>query len=778
MRYFFLLILFIPIRLDAQDSYSLLAQDSFSLLAQDSYSLDAQDSYSLLAQDSYTISGRITDRGSGEDLIGATIVLEPGLQGTVANNYGFYSLSAPPGKYTISFRFIGYETVEKDIQLNRDIRLDTELEQKSINLDEVVVSAIKSNRNIAHAEMSVDRLDIKQADLIPVLMGEKDILKTLQLLPGISTVSEGGTGFNVRGGSIDQNLILLDEAPVYSASHLAGFFSIFNSDIIRDITVYKGGIPARYGGRAASVVDISMDNGNNREFEGSGGIGLLSTRLSIEGPLIKDRMSYLLSGRRSYADIILKTLPGDIIEKGTKLYFYDFNAKVNYQAGDRDRFFLSAYAGRDVFGYEEFGMGWGNYTGTFRWNHLFSDRVFSNTSLIYSDFSYGFNLDKDTEYESGIKDYALKNDISFFPNTDNTINAGIEIHYRNFNPGALNSSRNGRLNIVMDRKEALELGVYGQNEHNVSDDFKASYGLRMSAFRQMSGHDSSRTYLIAEPRLSVNHRIDNSSSIKISYNRLSQYIHLLSNSTSGQVTDIWVPSTERIKPVTASQFATGYFRNFFNDIIESSIEFYYKNLSNITDFEDGTSIILNENIEDNILAGRGRSYGAEFFIKKNVGRFRGWLSYTISRTENLISGINEGNWYPAKYDKTHDISLVGSWDISKRLALSSVFVYATGNAVTFPEGKYSLNSILIPYFTARNAYRMPAYHRMDISLKIRGKERKKFNTSWDISVYNVYNRHNAYSIYFRENENNSAAREAVKLSLFGIVPSVTFNMNF
>ncbi|MDZ7739285.1 MAG: TonB-dependent receptor [Bacteroidales bacterium] len=754
MRYLFLLILLIPLRLAAQDSISLAAQDS------------------------YTISGRVTDRDSGEDLIGATVVLEPGLQGAVTNNYGFYSLSAPPGNYTISFRFIGYETAVKNIELNRNIKLDTELQQKSISLDEVLISAVKSNRNIAHAEMSVDRLDIKQADLIPVLMGEKDILKTLQLLPGISTVSEGGTGFNVRGGSIDQNLILLDEASVYSASHLAGFFSIFNSDIIRDITVYKGGIPAKYGGRAASVVDITMDNGNNREFEGSGGIGLLSTRLSIEGPLIKDKMSFLLSGRRSYADIILKTLPGDIIEKGTRLFFYDFNAKVNYQAGDRNRFFLSAYAGRDVFGYDEFGMGWGNYTGTLRWNHLFSDRVFSNTSLIFSDFTYGFNLDKDTEYQSGIKDYAIKNDISFFSNTANTINAGIEVHYRDFNPGALSSSEQGRLNIVMERKEAVEMALYGQNEHSISDGLKASYGIRMSAFRQMGGGENSKTYFIAEPRLSFNHRINNSSSIKISYNRLSQYIHLLSNSTSGQITDIWVPSTDRILPVIAGQFATGYFRNFLNDIIESSIEIYYKNLSNITDFEDGTSIILNENIEDNILAGRGRSYGAEFFIKKKLGRFRGWLSYTISRTENLISGINKDNWYPAKYDKTHDISLVGTWDISKRVALSSVFVYATGNAVTFPEGKYSLNNILIPYFTARNAYRMPAYHRMDISLKIRGKERKKFNTSWDISVYNVYNRHNAYSIYFRENENNSVATEAVKLSLFGIVPSVTFNMNF
>ncbi len=506
MRYLFLLILFIPLRLPAQDNFGLAVQDN----------------YSLPAQDSYTISGRVTDRDNGEDLIGATVVLEPGLQGTVTNNYGFYSLSAPPGNYTISFRFIGYETAEKEIQLNSDIKLDTELKQKSISLDEVTVSAVKSNRNIAHAEMSVDRLDIKQADLIPVLMGEKDILKTLQLLPGISTVSEGGTGFNVRGGSIDQNLILLDEASVYSASHLAGFFSIFNSDIIRDITVYKGGIPARYGGRAASVVDITMDNGNNREFEGSGGIGLLSTRLSIEGPLIKDRMSYLLSGRRSYADIILKTLPGDIIENGTRLYFYDFNAKVNYQGGERDRFFLSAYAGRDVFGYEEFGMGWGNYTGTFRWNHLFSDRVFSNTSFIYSDFSYGFNLDKDTEYQSGIKDYAIKNDISFFPNTDNTINTGIEVHYRDFNPGTLHSSKQGRLNIVMDRKKALEMGVYGQNEQSISQRFKSSYGLRISAFRQMSGGDSSRTYLIAEPRLSLNYHINNSSSVKISYNRLSR----------------------------------------------------------------------------------------------------------------------------------------------------------------------------------------------------------------------------------------------------------------
>ncbi|MEA1886416.1 MAG: carboxypeptidase-like regulatory domain-containing protein [Bacteroidota bacterium] len=732
----------------------------------------------LSAQESYTISGRITEKNTGEDLIGATVVLEPSLQGTVTNDYGFYSITAPAGTYRIRFSFIGYETIEKDIALDKNIKLDVELSQTSIELNEVVISAIRSDRNISKAEMSVDRLDIKQVDLIPVLIGEKDILKTLQLLPGISTVSEGSTGFNVRGGSIDQNLILLDEASVYSASHLAGFFSVFNSDIIKDITVYKGGIPSLHGGRAASVVDITMNNGNNKEFAGKGGIGLLSTRLSIEGPVIKDKMSYLLSGRRSYADIILKALPLDIIEEGTRLFFYDFNAKLNLTANDKNRFFLSAYMGRDVFGYEKYGTTWGNYTGTFRWNHLFSDRVFSNTSLIYSDFSYGFNLESDIKYDSGIKDYGIKHDISIFLKPDNTINTGLELHYRDFNPGSLLSSGSDATDIIIEKKKAIEAGMYIQNKHKISRVINANYGLRLSAFGQLTDAGEMRNYITAEPRLSLNCRINDKSSFKVSYNRMSQYLHLLSNSTAGQVTDIWVPSSSRISPVIADQLATGFFRNFLNDSFESSVEIYYKKLQNITDFEDGTNIILNENIEEQIIAGMGRSYGAELYIKKNQGRFRGWLSYTLSRTENRIEGINNNEWYPSKYDKIHDIAIVGSYDLTGRISLSSVFVYATGNAVTFPSGKYELNGKVIPYFTERNGYRMPSYHRLDLSMKIRGKKGKRFNTSWDISIYNIYNRHNAYSIYFREDENNGGATEAVKLSLFGIVPSVTFNMSF
>ncbi|HDZ41900.1 MAG TPA: hypothetical protein ENH59_09530 [Bacteroidetes bacterium] len=733
---------------------------------------------SVLAQENYTVSGRITEKGTGEDLIGATVVLEPGLRGSVSNHYGFYSISAPAGSYIISFSYIGYETIEKEVTLNQNTRLDIELGETSIQLDDIVISAVRSDLNITNAEMGVERLDIKQVDLIPVIIGEKDILKTLQLLPGISTASEGSTGFNVRGGSIDQNLILLDEASVYSASHLAGFFSVFNSDIIKDITVYKGGIPSYYGGRASSVVDISMNNGNNKEFEGSGGIGLLSARLSVEGPVIRDRMSYLLSGRRSYADIILKALPGDIIEDGTRLFFYDFNAKLNFTANDRDRFFLSAYIGRDVFAYEGYGMDWGNYTGTFRWNHLFSERIFSNTSIIYSDFSYGFNMGSDIKYSSGIRDYGIKNDMSFFLNPDNTINAGLELHYRDFNPGALTSSENSDIDIILAKKRALETGIYIQNKHILNHILNANYGIRLSTFSHFGTGEEKIGYIIPEPRLALNCRISGTSSLKISYNRLSQYLHLLSNSTAGQVTDIWIPSSPSIKPVIASQVSAGYFRNFLNDIIESSVEIYYKKLQNITDFEDGTSIMLNENIEDQIIAGRGRSYGAEFYIKKKQGRFSGWISYTISRTEQRIAGINNDEWYPSKYDRIHDLSLVGIYEITKRISLSSVFVYSTGSAVTFPSGKYGLNGMIIPYYTERNGYRMPACHRMDISMKIKGKERKGFNTSWDISAYNVYNRHNAYSIYFRESETGKWSTEAVKLSLFGIVPSVAFNISF
>jgi hypothetical protein len=731
----------------------------------------------LYSQPRYTVSGRVSDFLSGEDLIGSTVVALPSYKGVATNSYGFYSLSLPEGKYTLRYGFIGYSDLDTVITINRNITIDIELRQQSISLEEVIISSTRPDRNISSAEMGVEKLNIKQIELIPVLFGEKDILKTIQLLPGVSTPSEGSTGFNVRGGSADQNLILLDEASVYSSSHLLGFFSIFNSDAIKDVTIYKGGIPAKFGGRASSVLDITMNNGNMKELSLKGGIGLLSTRITLEAPIVKEKVSFIVSGRRSYADVILKALPGDIIDNQAKLYFYDLNTKINYKIGEKDRLFLSGYFGRDSFGFGESGMDWGNATGTIRWNHLFGDRLFSNLSIIYSDYSYGFNFERDIIYNSGIKDLGIKEDLIFYPNPSNTFMIGGSLSYRKFNPGELTWSGSNEFEIVLDNKSAVESALYFSGESDIGSRISAIYGIRVSSFNRPDLDHKS--FLSPEPRVSLNIKTWPGSSFKIAYNRITQYLHLLSNSTSGQATDIWIPSSDILKPVYASQVSTGIFQNLFDNQIETSVEGYYKLLNNITDYEDGTSILLNEDIESHILSGRGRSYGVEFYIKRSAGKLTGWISYTLSRTEREIENINGGDWYPARYDKTHDFSMVASYRTGDRLSLSASWVYATGNAVTFPGGKYIIDKMIIPWYTERNGYRMPSYHRLDLNLHLDGKEREgKYKSSWDFSVYNLYNRKNAYSINFRESESVSGATEAVKISLFGIVPAITWNFNF
>ncbi len=753
-------------------------------------------------QQSFTISGHVSDIDNGEDLIGVTIYSLENLSGTISNSYGFYSLSLPEGNYTIRFSYLGYESIDSLINLDGNRLLDIELKHSTINLEEVVVTSERRDINISEASMGVERLNVREIKYIPVIFGEKDVLKTIQLLPGISSSGEGSTGFNVRGGSMDQNLILLDEATVFSASHLMGFFSVFNSDALKDVIVYKGGIPARYGGRASSVLDISMNNGNSKHFSASGGIGLISTRLTLEAPLIKDKLSYIISGRRTYLDIIAKALfPDDIVDDDIRFYFYDLNTKINYTLNKKNRLFLSGYFGQDVFGLgSEIGTDWGNATGTLRWNHLFSDKLFSNTSLIYSKYNYSFNLGElSLKLGSGIEDYSIKEDATLYLNPDNTMKFGFSFTSHKFMPGELTSNMVNNFEIVLDEKRALESGIYFQNDHNISERLSSTYGIRVSMFNQtgpgwvykyndynslsdsvyIGSGEIAQSYFAVEPRLSVNYRLNQKSSIKLSYNRMAQYMHLLSNSTSGTPMDVWIPSSTNIKPVLVDQISIGYYRNFLDNGIESSIEIYYKGIDNATDYEDGAEIMLNKYVESVILTGRGRSYGVEFYLKKKYGDFTGWISYTLSRTENLIDGINNNSWYPLKYDKTHDVSVIASYQFSRRLFLSAVWIYATGNAVTFPSGKYELDGQLIPYYTERNGYRMPSYNRLDASLTLKSKKKRaRFEGSWDFSIYNLYNRHNAYSISFRESETGPGNTEAVKLSLFGIVPSVSYNFKF
>ncbi len=751
---------------------------------------------SVHAQQNFTIIGRVTDETSGEDLIGVTIIEDGTSIGTITNVYGFYSLTLEEGKRTIKLSYVGFESYYYELDLTGNKTLDIKLKPVSTQLEGVTITAEKDDDNITSHQMSVEKMEIKTLEKIPVLMGEKDILKSIQLLPGISTVSEGSSGFSVRGGSIDQNLILLDESPLYSASHLMGFFSVFNSDALKNVSVYKGGIPAKYGGRASSVVDVTMKEGNNQKFSGSGGIGLISSRFTFEGPIINDKMSFIVSVRRSYMDLAAKAI--GLMKDNMSLFFYDINAKLNYKINDKNRIYLSGYFGKDVFGFDDMGMEWGNATATLRWNHLFNNKLFSNTTFTYSNYDYGFNLMVDAAMNSGIEDLGLKQDYSWFINPNNTLKFGFNITKHKFMPGELIFDDSENSDVVLDQTNSIESGIYISNNQKISSRFSAEYGLRLSMFNQLgegwantynddnvkidSIHygegEVMQTYWDIEPRLSLSYLLNSSSSIKASYNRMAQYLHLLSNSTSGQPTDTWMSSTSNIKPQSVSQYALGYFKNFSNNEYECSIEAYYKNSYNITDYEDGTNIMLNKDIEAYILSGIGRSYGLEFYVKKKYGRFNGWLSYTLSHTENKIDGINNGEWYNTKYDKTHDVSIVLNYELSKRITISAAWIYYTGNAVTFPSGQYEYDNQSWAYYTVRNGYRMPNYHRLDLNVHLDGKKKKKFETSWDFSLYNAYNRQNAYTISFQESETNPGTNEAVKLSLFGIVPSVTWNFKF
>lgn len=753
------------------------------------------------AQQKFTLSGKVTDSATGEDLPGATIMASDFRLGTTTNSYGFYSLSLPTGEITLRASFVGYNSKEIQITLSEDLSLDFILEPNIRALSEVTVTSEKDNSNISSAIPGVGKLAVKNIETIPVLFGERDILKTIQLLPGISSSSEGNTGFNVRGGSSGQNLILLDEAPVYSSAHLLGFFSIFNSDAIKDVTLYKGGIPASYGGRASSVLNIIMNNGNSRKLSMSGGIGLVSSRLTLEVPLVKDKASFIISGRRTYADLAAKTfLPDDIISDDLQFYFYDLNAKLNYTLNSKNRLFLSGYFGRDVFELgDRLGTGWGNTTTTFRWNHLLSEKVFSNTSLIYSNYIYGFTYgDYDIRLRSGIRDLSMKEDITWYPNPGNTVKTGLDLNWRIFRPGEITGIASDDYRVALRQKRGIEGSLYIQNEQDICSKLKANYGLRLTFFSQtgpgwfyeydvnnkttdsvqFESMELAFPAFIPEPRISLNFMPGEKSSVKLSYSRMSQFIHLLSNTTTGTPSDIWLPVSNNLKPVIADQLSGGFFRNFLDDKIESSIEVYYKKIRNSVDYEDGAEIIFNEHVESQILSGNGRSYGVELYLRKKYGKLTGWAAYTISRTENRIEGINNSGWYPVRYDKTHDLSLVAVYRPARRITLSGVWTYTTGNAVTFPSGRYEINGVFVPYYTERNGYRMPAYHRLDLSLSIDGRNRRKWKSQWDLSVYNAYNRHNAYMITFRESEANPGTTEAVRLSLFGIVPSISYNFKF
>jgi hypothetical protein len=754
------------------------------------------------AQQKLTVSGTVRDLSTGEQLIGATIQV-PELKGTgtVTNEYGFYSLTLPAGNYTLEVTYSGYAMQKQSIALQKGMKLDIKLGSSARELKEVVVSSQAKNSNVTAAQTGVEKLDIKDIKDIPVLFGERDVLKTLQLLPGVKSAGEGNSGFYVRGGSADQNLILLDEAPVYNASHLLGFFSTFNSDAIKNVTMYKGNMPAQYGGRLSSVLDVKMNDGDNENFGVSGGLGLISSKLQVEGPIVKKKSSFLVTARRTYADAFLK-LSKDSTINNNKLYFYDINAKANYNFSDKDQVYLSGYFGKDKIGVGSvFGIDWGNTTGTLRWNHIFNDKLFSNTSLIYSKYNYTISIRSgatDFDIISRIQDWNLKQEFQLFSNPRNSIRFGFNSIYHTITPGEIRSSGINIKSSALQKRYSWENALFVNNDWKATSRLNVNYGIRATTFSVLGSGDFYnfnnkgdavdtthykngefvKTYFNIEPRISLAYILNPASSIKASYARNTQNLHLLSNATSSNPTDRWVPSSNVIKPEIADQVALGYYRNFADNHYEFSVEGYYKNMQNQIDYRDAADIYGNETVEGQLLFGKGRAYGIEFYVKKKYGRFTGWIGYTLSRTEKQIDGINNGDWYAAKQDRTHDISVVGIYKLSKKWTVSGTWVYNTGNAVTFPSGKYNSGGQTVFYYTERNGYRMPAYHRLDLGATMQLRERKRFSSELSFSLYNAYGRENAYSIEFRDNPDNHAETQAVQTTLFRWVPSISYNFHF
>jgi hypothetical protein len=752
-----------------------------------------------------TLSGHIRDAATGEDLIGATVYVVELKTGTTANVYGYYALSLIPGKYTFQFSYIGYETQEFVVDLKTDITRDIELAVAQQELEEVVITGTALNENVTRSEMSSISMDVKTIRKIPSLMGEVDVIKAIQLLPGVQTIAEGSSGFSVRGGSLDQNLIQLDESTVYNASHLLGFFSVFNNDAIKDVKLYKGDIPASSGGRLSSLLDVRMKDGNSKKFAATGGIGTISSRLTLEGPIVKDKMSYVVSGRRTYADLFLR-LSSNPDLRDNILYFYDLNGKVNWQANENNRFFVSAYYGNDIFKNDDFRTAWGNQTFSFRWNHLFSKKLFSNFTFVQSNFNYELGVPEGTansfEWVSVMKDYGVKGDFVYYLNENNTIRFGASMLYHRFNPGKAQGLGEESFFDVYEvqHNNALESGIYVSNEQKIGARLTLKYGVRLSHFQNVgsatiynfdesyeavdsttyASREFFSPYAGLEPRLGAVYLLNESSSLKASYSRTRQYIHLAQNSTAGTPLDVWFPSSPNVKPQIADQVAIGYFRNLFENRVEASVEAYYKYIQNAVDFKDHAELLLNREFEGELRFGTAQAYGLEFLFRYNFKKFSGWVGYTLSRAEKKIDGINDGKTYLAGHDKPHDISIVFNYDPSKRISLGATWVYQTGSAVTFPTGKYEIGNKFVPIFSSRNDYRMPDYHRLDMSVTLKSKEKpgRKFYHEWNLSVYNAYARKNPWVINFVQDPDDPSTTTAEMTYLFSIIPALTFNFHF
>jgi len=776
------------------------------------------------ASQQYTVSGFISEKGSRETLIGATIYAAELRIGTSSNNYGFYSLTLPAGNVELVFRYVGFHPLVMQINLSDDFQLDVELTPSSVEIPGVEVTADHVERISQSVQMSRIDLPVTQVQSIPALLGEKDLFKVIQLLPGVQSGQEGSSGFYVRGGGPDQNLIILDDAIVYNASHLFGFFSIFNGDAIKNVQLYKGGFPARFGGRLSSVLDISMKDGSKEKIQGEAGIGIISSRLTLEGPIIKDKASFLVSGRRTYIDaLIMPFMPRD--ERGG-YYFYDLNAKVHYDHNRKNKFYASSYFGRDKFYFrfndgrnyrEEGGLYWQNATTTLRWNHLFNDRLFANTSLIYSDYTLRIYADEKHDgdryslsYTSGINDIGIKYDLSWYPAPNHLIRAGMQSIYHRFTPSAfiLRDDYFGEHIHEVQSINTIESGFYIEDEIRLGDLAKINPGFRLSHFVHENKH-----YVKPEPRLSILLFLRPDLSWKASYASMNQYVHLLSTTGIGLPTDLWVPSTKNIKPQSTWQIASGFSKDFSEKALELSVEGYYKRSRNTIGYREGASFLLIDDPseagsfswEDNITSGQAWSYGAEFFLQKKTGRLNGWIGYTLSWTQLQFDEVNNGQKYWARYDRRHDFSVVAIYELRPHITLSGTWVYSTGNALSLPIGEYSrvthnpwgqstyyydnsFNTENTPFrlspwsyindYSSKNAFRAGAYHRLDIGIQTK-KQVEIFGApverTIEFSVYNLYNRMNPF-FYFVEWDYDQ--RHLKQMSLFPIIPSISLNFKF
>ena len=774
----------------------------------------------LFAQDNYTTSGIIKDVSNGETVFGATVYLKGTTIGTLSNEYGFYSITAPKGTYNLVISYMGFTDVSQQITWNKDQQIDFDITESSTQLDEVIITVDESERvNLKTPQMSVTKIKVETIKKMPVVLGEVDVIKSIQMLPGITNNGEGSAGFNVRGGAVDQNLVLLDEAIIYNTSHLLGFFSVFNADAIKDIKLYKGDIPSRFGGRVSSVLDVRQKDGNSKNFNLTGGLGLISSRLAVEGPLFKSKGSFLVAGRGSYAHLFLK-----LADEDNSANFYDVNLKANYELNKTNKLYLSGYFGRDTFDFgSAFESSYGNLSGNLRWNHIFNDRLFSNTSLIYSKYDYDLGINAlEFDWVSSIKNFNAKYDLKYYASDTFKLDFGLSAIYYDFDPGAINPTTDtSSINpFQLDFKKAFEAGLYVSAEHKITDKLTAQYGLRYSSFTRLGGQtlveyennqpvvyneeleiyeegtptgeteykkgESIKNFGNLEPRLSLAYQLDQSSSIKGSFTRIAQYIHLLSNTTSVTPLDVWTPSGKFIEPQLSNQYALGYFKNFKNRIYSLEVEAYYKTVENRIDYIDGSNLIGNNNIETEILNGESRAYGLEFLLRKSKGRFTGMLAYTISKSEQQTlggsaggPGINNGDWYNTAYDRTHDFSVTGSYRLSDKWFFGTNLVFQTGRPVTYPNGQYVYEGISIASYSDRNSDRLPAYHRLDLSATYIPKKNKdrKWQSEWVFGIYNVYNHKNAASISFGQNR-ETGINEATRTAIFGIVPSVTYNFKF